>query len=149
MTAVTKSKRLDHLSLGGTYSFRVMVCCTSGTNGTKWQNMSRRCSYDSCSKLRSSHCHSEEESQEGQEERLSGAFRSNYVFHSIIQCKIEVSDVAWSSDANQARLDFYLARNRKLAQWIKNRKLVPMSCGLKPSCCFIRAFSVGRRSRLT
>jgi len=42
-----------------------------------------------------------------------------------VQCKKHESEENWLNEANQSRLELYLYRNRKLAQWIENPKLVP------------------------
>lgn len=58
-----------------------------------------------------------------QDERLVlEAFKRNYSLQSA-QCTL--GDENWFSEANQARLEFYLDRNRKLVQWTENPMLVP------------------------
>jgi len=60
--------------------------------------------------------------------RLLGALKRNYTVQSF-HCKTFPQEDNWFDDADQARLEFYLNRNRQLAQWIKNPKLVLKSCG--------------------
>jgi len=76
-----------------------------------------------------SNSHHEEEEEEDnaqnkQEEEFLDAFKSNYCLQSV-QCKQDFNGQPWFSEANQARLEYYLDRNRKLAQWIANPKMVP------------------------
>jgi len=58
-------------------------------------------------------------------ELLLEGFKNNYSVHSV-DCKpVSGSRNSWFNDTNQRRLDFFLDRNRKLAQWTENPKLVP------------------------
>jgi len=64
------------------------------------------------------------ESGMGAEELVLGALRRNYIVQRV-ECIEHESEDNWLSEANQSRLDFYLDRNRKLAEWVENPKLVP------------------------
>jgi len=71
-----------------------------------------------------------EEPDEEREKRLIEAIKRNYTIQSM-QCtrtdNAEEDEYGYPlfTDANQARLNFFLNRNQKLAQWIENPKLVP------------------------
>lgn len=52
------------------------------------------------------------------------ALKRNYTAQSI-HCKIFPEEENWFNGAEQARLDFYLNRNRKLAEWTENPLMVP------------------------
>jgi len=54
---------------------------------------------------------------------LLEAIQRNYIVQNV-ECKPEYGRY-WFSEANEAQLELYLDRNRKLAKWIKNPKLVP------------------------
>jgi len=64
--------------------------------------------------------------QEGQEERLIEALRRNYTIQSVwCNCRTSAGDRNFFTESSQSRLDFYLYRNKKLAEWVANPKLVP------------------------
>jgi len=61
----------------------------------------------------------------GEQDRFLAAFKRNYVVQDV-QCLFDYNEECnWFTDANQARLDFYLNRNRQLAKWIDKPQLVP------------------------
>jgi len=64
------------------------------------------------------------ESTNGAGEALLEALSRNYRVQRV-NCVLSRSGNSWFSDANQNQLDIYLDRNRKLAQWVKDPKLVP------------------------
>jgi len=66
----------------------------------------------------------EREPQEEESHQLLEALKNNYAIQSM-ECSLSYNDENFLSEANQARLEFFLDRNRKLAQWTKNPKLVP------------------------
>jgi len=59
-----------------------------------------------------------------QDEGILEALKRNYTAQSV-HCKTYDGEDDWFNAADQARLDFFVNRNRQLAQWIKNPKLVP------------------------
>lgn len=62
-----------------------------------------------------------------EEHLLMEAFKRNYSIQTVTCKHVSMADdeTNWFSDDNQARLEFFLDRNRKLAQWTANPKLVP------------------------
>jgi len=64
----------------------------------------------------------DEEEREWEGRQLLEALKKNYAIQSM-ECTLY--DVNFLLDANQARIEFFLDRNRKLEQWTKNPKLVP------------------------
>jgi len=65
-------------------------------------------------------------SGDDQEERLLDTLQKNFNVQSVNLVQGDFRpEITWLSEANQIRLDFYLNRNRKLAQWIANPNLVP------------------------
>jgi len=60
------------------------------------------------------------------EGRLLAALKRNYTVQNVIfKEAVANSNANWFSEANQARLESYVDRNRKLAQWVENPKMVP------------------------
>jgi len=66
----------------------------------------------------------EESHEEEIESRLLRALKRNYVVQNV-RCSWRGGKNNWLSETGQCRLNFYLNRNRKLAQWVENPKLVP------------------------
>lgn len=62
--------------------------------------------------------------REGQEESLLEALQRNYKIQRV-RCKTSGGGRSCFTETSQSRLDFYLYRNKKLAQWVSNPKLVP------------------------
>jgi len=60
-----------------------------------------------------------------EEDGLVEALSRNYLVLSVKCKRFGEENGDWLSAANQNRLEFYLDRNRKLAQWVSNPKLVP------------------------
>lgn len=59
-----------------------------------------------------------------QDDRLLETLKRNFVVQNVRVLDYRV-DINWFNPANQARLDFFLNRNRKLAAWTENPFLVP------------------------
>jgi len=57
-----------------------------------------------------------------EEEQVLGALKRNYNFQSV---KCDDYGNNWLTEQNRSRLEFYLHRNKQLAQWVENPKLVP------------------------
>lgn len=70
----------------------------------------------------------EEESTDELQSNLLESLKRNYFFLDIyVLCFANgpTSAENWFNEANQSRLDFYLHRNKKLAEWTENPALVP------------------------
>jgi len=67
---------------------------------------------------------------EEEKARLLQVLKSNYTFRTVECTEREVTPITTTTrniftDARQSQLEYYLDRNRMLAKWIKNPKLVP------------------------
>jgi len=61
-----------------------------------------------------------------EEDRLLEALKRNYIVQRVKCTRADWDgDLILFNEANQARLEFFLDRNRKLKQWMANPKLVP------------------------
>jgi len=116
MTVVNSSARLEHLVVRATAQGNA-----PGTGTNRYDELIALLKVEKLSLM------FKRRSEEGEEDLLLAAFRNNYAVQSMefIVSNDGDDDKNWLTDENQARLEAYLDRNRKLAKWMKNPKLVP------------------------
>jgi len=134
MTAVTKSTLLEHLVIGNIRIsnegyFEALEAFIPSIKATEITLLfSTDVEEDEEEEDEDEEAEEEEddddEEKEDEEERLMQSLKRNYNVQSVT-VKFDGTEVPWLNETNQARLKFYLKRNRKLARWTANPKLVP------------------------